>query len=265
MKRDFVKLERHGATALVVMDNPATANAMDEDLGPQLVAALEELAGDPGCRAVVLTGAGGMFSGGGNVVRAHAYLAEHPGQGASPVFEGYTKWVSRVLWALTGMPQPVVAAVNGAASGAGLAWLLACDLVLLASDARVLPGFLAIGLVPAAGVTWHLPRALGLMRAAEMLMLNLPLTPADCLRLGLADRVVAPEAVLPAALELAGQLAQGPQKATAASKRLVGEALRQGLLGQIEDERRAVMAAADEPDFAELVGRFVAKTKPKTD
>ncbi|MFH1058167.1 MAG: enoyl-CoA hydratase-related protein [Pseudomonadota bacterium] len=259
MKPEFVKLERRGATALVVMDNPATANAMDEDLGPQLVAALEALAGDPACRAVALTGAGGIFSGGGNVVRAHQYLAEHPGQGAAPVFEGYTKWVSRVLWALTGMPQPVVAAVEGAASGAGLAWLLACDLVVMADNARVLPGFLAIGLAPAAGVTWHLPRALGLMRAAEMLMLNQPLTPDECLRLGLADRVLPATAVLPAALELADQVAQGPRQALAASKRLVGRAVRQGLLGQIEDERRAVMAAADEPDFAQRVGRFVGK------
>ncbi|MFZ5585838.1 MAG: enoyl-CoA hydratase/isomerase family protein [Thermodesulfobacteriota bacterium] len=264
MQRQFVQLERRGATALVVMDNPATANAMDEDLGPQLVAALEALAGDPACRAVVLTGAGGMFSGGGNVVRAHRYLADHPDRGASPVFEGYTKWVSRVLWALTGMPQPVVAAVEGAASGAGLAWLLACDLVLLAADARVLPGFLAIGLTPAAGVTLHLPRVLGLMRATEMLMLNQPLAPTDCLRLGLADRVLPAAEVLPAALELADRLAQGPQKAIAATKRLLGRAARRGLLGQIEDERRAVMAAADQPDFAALAGRFVAKSKSRS-
>ena len=257
MTPNYVTLERRGAVALVTMDNPATANAMDEQMGPRLAGALESLARDPDCRAVVLTGAGGVFSGGGNVVAAHAYLTDHPGQGASPVFEAYTKWVSRVLWALVGLPQPVVTAVGGAASGAGLAWMLASDLVLAAENAKIVPGFLAIGLPPAAGVTWHLPRLVGLLRAAEILYLGRPLTPRNCQELGLVDRVLPGAEVLPAALELAGQLARGPRAALASTRRLLNQAARQGLFGQIEAERRAVMAAADQPDFAALVGRFV--------
>ena len=259
MEPNYVTLERRGAVALVTMDNPATANAMDERMGPRLAGTLEELALDRDCRAVVLTGAGGVFSGGGNVVAAHAYLAQHPGQGASPVFETYTKWVSRVIWALTGMPQPVIAAVGGAASGAGLAWMLASDLVLVAQGVKITPGFLAIGLVPAAGVTWHLPRLEGLLRAGEDLYLGRPLSPERCQELGLVDRVLPGTELMPAALTLAGSLAQGPRAALARSKRLLGRAARQGLCRQIEDERRAVMAAADQPEFAVRVGRFVAK------
>lgn len=259
MEPKYVTVERQGTVALVTMDNPATANAMDENLGPRLVGALETLALDPDCRAVVLTGAGGVFSGGGNVVAAHAYLAQHPGQGAAPVFENYTKWVSRVIWALTGMPQPVIAAVGGAASGAGLAWMLASDLVLAAESAKIVPGFLAIGLVPAAGVTWHLPRLVGLLRAGEDLYLGRPLSPARCRELGLVDQVLPGPELMPAALELAEGLARGPRAALAHTKRLLGRAARQGLARQVEDERRAVMMAADQPEFAALVGRFVGR------
>ncbi len=260
MEPNYVTLERRGAVALVTMNNPATANAMDENMGPRLAGALEALARDRDCRAVVLTGAGGVFSGGGNVVAAHAYLAQHPGQGASPVFETYTKWVSRVIWALVGMPQPVVTAVGGAASGAGLAWMLASDLVLAAQGVKIVPGFLAIGLVPAAGVTWHLPRLVGLLRAGEDLYLGRPLSPERCQELGLVDRVLPGPDLLPAAMELAEGLARGPRAALAHTKRLLGRAARSGLYRQIEDERRAVMLAADQPEFAALVGRFVKKS-----
>lgn len=255
----YIRLERQGPVALLTMDNPATANAMDEDLGPELVAALEGLALDRQARAVVLTGAGPIFSGGGNIVKAQQYLEDHPGSGASPVFEGYTKWVSRAVIALTSMPQPVVAAVNGAASGAGLAWILACDLAVAVAGARLVPGFLAVGLVPAAGTTLGLGRLLGHPRASEMLMLNRVLSASEALDLGLLHRVVEPGELMPTALDLAGQLARGPRQALAATKALLNRAGRAGLCGQLEDERRAVMQAADQPDFAKLAGRFVRK------
>jgi len=247
--------------AILTLDNPATANAMDDDLGPELVDALEGLALDQEVAALVLTGAGPIFSGGGNVVRAQQYLEDHPQSGASPVFEGYTKWVSRAVIALTSMPQPVVAAVNGAASGAGLAWILASDLAVAAQGVRLVPGFLAVGLAPAAGATLGLSRLLGRLRASEMLMLNRSLVAEEALKLGLVQRVVPAPALMDTALELAGQLARGPRRALAASKRLLGRAARGGLYHQLEDERRAVMEAADQPDFARLARRFVRKEK----
>lgn len=255
----YVRLERQGPVALLTLDNPATANAMDEDLGPELVAALEGLALEREVGALVLTGAGPIFSGGGNIVKARQYLEDHPGQGASPVFEGYTKWVSRAVIALTGMPQPVVAAVNGAASGAGLAWILASDLAVAVPSARLVPGFLAVGLVPAAGANLGLARLLGHLRASEMLMLGRALSAGEALELGLLHRVVEPPQLLPTALELAGRLAGGPRQALAVSKALLHRAGRPGLHGQLEDERRAVMMAADQPDFAQRAGRFARK------
>lgn len=256
MPYHYLRLENQGPVALLTLDNPATANAMDEDLGPELARALEALAVDEAVRAVVLTGAGPIFSGGGNLAKAQAHLHEHPGQGAGVVFQQYTKLVTRVVAALTGMPKPVVAAARGAASGAGLAWLLASDLVVLAQGTRLVPGFVAVGLVPAAGVTLGLGRQLGHLAAAETLMLGRTITAEQALSLGLAHRVVPPEQLLPQALQLAQELAQGPAQALAATKRLLNLGQRQGLMTQMESERRAAVAAADLPEFATRAARF---------
>lgn len=255
MSNQYVYAERRGRVALVTMDNPSTMNAMDQDLGPELARTLENLSRDLDVRAMVLTGAGGVFSGGGNVVRAHEYIQTHDGAGS--LFAEYTKWVHRVLSALTQMPQPVICAVQGASSGAGLGWMLASDLVVCDESAKLVAGFLAIGLVPGAGVSLTLPRLLGLARAGELLYLNRQLSPQEALSWGLVDELKPADKVLPRALELAGRLASGPAGAMAATKTLINEATRTGLKGQSEDERRAVMSAADLPEFRERVSRFV--------
>ncbi len=256
MSRPFVRSQRRGAVALVVMDNPATMNAMDQDLGPELARALEAVGLDQSVRAVVLTGAGGVFSAGGNVVRAWEHLQSH--SGAGEVFAAYTKWVHRVLAALVHLPQPVVCAVEGAASGAGLGWMLAADFVVCDQGAKLVTGFLGVGLVPGAGVSLTLPRRVGLARAGELLYLNRRLEPDRALAWGLVDELRPKDEVLSRALELAGELARGPARALAASKALLCAADRGGLMTQSEDERRAVMAAADHPEFRERVERFVA-------
>ncbi len=255
MSSTYVNSQRQGAVALVTMDNPATLNAMDEDLGPELARTLEGLSRDQEVRAVVLTGAGGVFSGGGNVVRAHEYIQTH--QGAGSLFAQYTKWVHRVLAALTQMPQPVICAVQGAASGAGLGWMLVSDFVICDASAKLVPGFLAVGLVPGAGVSLTLPRLLGLARASELLYLNRRFSPQEALSWGMVDELKPAEEVLPRAMELAAELTSGPARALAATKTLINNANRSRLMTQSEDERRAVMSAADLPEFRERVKRFV--------
>lgn len=257
----YVRLERRGAVALVVMDNPATLNAMDHDMGPRLAGALEDLAIDDTVRVVVLTGANGAFSAGANLVRVHNYMQDNPGQGGGSVFESYTKWVHRVLAALVTMPQPVISAVEGAASGAGLGWFLASDFVIAAEDAKLLSGFVAVGLVPAAGVTLTLPRLAGLPRAAQALMFSQPLSPRDALEWGLVDSLCPAGKAVEQSLALAEELCAKPQKALAATKKLLGLAGRQGVMTQAEDERRAVMIAADHPEFAERAARFAGKNR----
>lgn len=259
MTPELVRVETMGSVATVTMDNPETMNAMDTNMGPQLAGAMEALALDDKVRVVVLTGGGGNYTGGGNLKNAGRYLEENPGQGAGTVFGGYIQHVVRVVQAMTGMPQPVISAVEGAASGAGLAWMLASDFVVCATDARILPAFVAVGLVPAAGVTLHLPRLASLAQASEILMLGKPVPPERAQELGLVERLTPPGGALDAALALAQELARGPRDALAANKRLIGAVARQGLSPQLEDERRAVMAAADDREFAKRVMRFLSR------
>ncbi len=256
----YVRIDWDGPVVTVTMDNPETMNAMDDEMGPRLARTLEGLAHQAAARVVVLTGAGGNFTGGGNLKRAAQHLENHPGQGAGVVFGRYLQYVVRVVQALTGLPQPVISAVEGASSGAGLAWMLASDLVVAAENARIVPGFVGVGLVPAAGVTWHLPRLLGLARASERLMLGRALSPARAVELGLVQHLAPPGGALAAARELAAELATGPGQALAQTKRLLTQAARTGLNPQLDRERQAVIAAADDPEFARRVRRFVAQT-----
>ncbi|MCF8034361.1 MAG: enoyl-CoA hydratase/isomerase family protein [Desulfarculaceae bacterium] len=261
----YARLDRDGPVAVVTMDNPPTMNAMDTEMGPRLARTLEGLAHDPEVRVVILTGAGGNFTGGGNLKRAGQYLDQHPGSGAGPLFAGYLQFVVRVAQALVGLPQPVISAVEGASSGAGLAWMLASDLVVTADNARIVPGFVAAGLVPAAGATWHLPRLVGNPRAAQRLMLGKTLRPAEAMELGLVNRLCPPGQALDTAKELAAQLASGPRRALAATKRLLHASLRGGIDPHLEDERRAVVAAADDPEFARRVRRFLGPARGSGD
>lgn len=261
MSREFVHCRKQDGVALVTLDNPATMNAMDENLGPAFARTLERLSRDKEVRAVVITGAGGVFTGGGNVVRAHEHLQTH--QGAGEVFGEYTKWVHRVLAVLTQMPQPVICAVQGASSGAGLAWMLAGDFVICDEAAKLVPGFLAVGLVPGAGASLTLPRLVGLARASELLYLNRQLSPQEALAWGMVDELKKADEVLPRAMELAHQMAAGPAGALAATKKLINQAVHDGLMTQSEDERRAVMASADLPEFRARVDNFVKSRRGK--
>ena len=264
LRHQYVKSERRGPVAVVTMDNPRTMNAMDQDLGPALVAALEAAGAEPGVRALVLTGAGGVYSAGGNLARAHRHLQEHPQGGAGEVFAGYTKWVHRVLAAILNLPVPLISAVEGAASGAGLGWMLLSELVVASREVKLLTGFVGVGLVPGAGVSLSLSRLLGARRASELLMLNRPLPPQRALEWGLVDELVPPGRALARSLELAGELARGPRRALASTRALLARAAWQGLLPQAEAERRVVMAAADLPAFRRRVGRFMqGKSSPR--
>lgn len=261
MNDQFVITKRQKTTALVIMNNPKTLNAMDQQMGPALLNALEELAHDNAIKAVVLTGAGGIFSAGGNLKKAQKHLANHPEQGASPVFEAYTIWVHRVLEAICNLEKPVFSAVTGVASGAGLAWMLASDFVVADPLARIKPGFIGVGLVAAAGVTWHLPKLTGLKKATELLMLNQALSPEEALKLGLVQKISSSGQARKEALCLAFSLAQGPQKTLAETKRLLNENARQGIFSHVEAEKKAVLKLADSGEFARRLEAFMSRKK----
>jgi enoyl-CoA hydratase len=195
-------LESVGEHVLVVrLNRPEAANALNTQMGRDLLACFRALAEAPGeVRCVVLTGAGERaFCAGGDLKERNG-MTDAQWQAQHEVFE-------RAYWALMDCPLPVIGAVNGAAYGGGCEMALACDFAYAADHARFALTEVTLGIMPGAGGTQNLPRAAGSRRAKEIIFTGLPFTAADALEWGVVNRVLAADALLPAALETAARIA----------------------------------------------------------
>ena len=207
MTSPFLRLERHGPVALLTLDRPDTRNALS---GEECFAGFEQvfadLNADTGVRAAVLTGAGSAFCSGGNV----AEMRDRTGMfGGSPeqIAQNYRQGIQRIPRAFQTLQVPIIAAVNGPAIGAGNDLACMCDIRIASTTAKFAESFVKVGIVPGDGGCWFLPRIVGFSRAAEMALTGETLGAEEALRIGLVSRVVAPEALMDAALELAGRIA----------------------------------------------------------
>src|SRR5919106_1111360 len=201
--QDLVLVEREGAHAVVTMNDPEKLNPLSAPLTVALHDALRELAADESLRAVILTGTDPAFSAGGD--RRLMQEVGHPmvdGEGGTPQawrwirmeFGGIARLIART-------DKAFIAAVNGAAAGVGLAFALACDLILASERARLVPAFGRIGLLPEVGTSWLLTRRLGYQRTFELFAGERHLSGAEAAELGLANSVHEHEQLLPAAFD----------------------------------------------------------------
>jgi 2-(1,2-epoxy-1,2-dihydrophenyl)acetyl-CoA isomerase len=240
--------------ALVTLTRPEVLNAFDRELRCGLRDNLHSLGVDSGVRAVVLTGAGRYFSSGADLKAGAPTSSETRSQLLDEYGPG--------LMAIAEMPKPVIAALDGPAVGIGLAYALGCDLRVMAEDAFMQAPFNSIGLIPDGGLSWLLPRAMGYSRAFEAVVDAEAIAAADCLRLGLANRVVAAGTAREEALDWAARLAARPTLAIAASKR----ALRAGSVGSYEAalalEAELQAPLVESADCAEGIAAFLEKRPP---
>jgi len=231
-------------------------------LGPDVYAAgIEALNGaerNSDVRSVVLTGAGGLFSAGGDLVRLQASRAlEEQAQAAG--VDGLHDWVET----LRTHPKPVVAAVEGVAAGAGCALALACDFIVAARNARFVLAYGRVGLSPDGGASWALAQALPRMLASEWLMLGDAL-PAERLHtLGLVNRLADPGAALVGALELCAALHERPANVLASVKELLAEAPTNDLHAQLARERAHFVANLRHANAGEGIAAFLDKRAPR--
>ncbi|MFC5185408.1 enoyl-CoA hydratase-related protein [Actinomadura harenae] len=254
---DPVRYEVDAGVATITLDRPGGMNALTEATKEVLRAAAERAAADTAVRAVVLTGSGRAFSAGQDL-REHAdNLAA--GRGLDDTLRRH---YNPTVEAITGMPKPVVAAVNGMAVGAGMSLVLACDLVVASEKASFATAFAKIGLGPDSGLSWTLQRLVGRARATELLMLAEPLRAPDALALGLVNRVVPPEDVLSTATELARTLASGPTVALAAIKTAIAHAATHDLPSALEREAELQDALAETADHRNATEAFLKKEQP---
>lgn len=251
-----VAIERRGATAVIELRRPDALNAWNEELTRDLVAAIDEVRGDPEIRALGLTGAGRAFCSGADLKADDGVAGSDglPDLGAS-LIEQYNP----VILALRELPKPVVALVNGPAVGVGVSLALTADLVVAADSAYFLLAFVNIGLAPDGGASAFLPSRIGLQRASEMAMLGERIPAAQAHAWGLVNRVV-PDA------ELAGEggalldrLAAGPTRAYAGIKRQLDAWAQADLRRQLELEADVQRELGRTRDFAEGVSAFTER------
>ncbi len=224
-----VRVSREGSRAIVRMDAPQRLNSLDMSMTVQLNAALATLAADPEIRAIVLTGTDPAFCAGGDLrlMRDEAHpiaRAEVGDEGAVILWRFIRGQFGGVVRAITRMDKPVIAAVNGPAAGVGLAFALACDIILLSERARLLTAFGRLGLVPEVGTSWLLSRRLGHQRAFALWAAGEPLTPAQALEAGLANAVVTHDELPAEAQAWCERLEAVPAHAVALTKPLLRQA-----------------------------------------
>ncbi|SDJ31728.1 Enoyl-CoA hydratase [Actinokineospora alba] len=251
-------IEDQAGVRTLTLNRPDAFNSLTVELKEDLLAALEAAAADDSVRAVVLTGAGKAFCAGQDLKEHMALLAAGDPAPLSTVDKHYNPIVS----AITGLPKPIIAAVNGMAAGAGASFAYACDLRITASTAKFLMAFANVGLTADSGAAWTLPRLIGYGRAMEMMLLAKPVDAEEALRIGMVTQVVAPEDVLSTAQALAQTMAAGPTTAYAKIKEAMLASAGGPLAEGLAVEGRTQAEAGATSDHKEAVDAFVAKRKP---
>ena len=252
-------LELKGSVAVLSMNDPQVLNAVSVEMLQGLTEALDTLAEPPTRpRCLVLTGTGRAFSTGAN-------LQGRGGKNFSPRSAGRTLETvfHPFLRRLRDVPYPIVTAVNGPAAGAGMSLALMGDLILCARSAYFLQAFRRIGLVPDCGSTWLLPRLIGRARAIELSLLGERLPAETALAWGLVNRVFDDEQLMPEALRIAGELADGPTTALGFIRRLYWESPENSYEQQLDLECRMQRLAGATTDFQEGVNAFLEKRPAK--
>ena len=249
-----VEVTREGGVQTIALNRPDVLNALNAATHEGLAAALEE-ARDPEVRAVVITGAGRGFCVGQDLTE----FREAPGD----IGERLRGHYHPNILAIRALDKPVIAAVNGAAAGAGLSLACACDLRLAAESASFVPAFIGIGLIPDSGSTFFIARLLGQARAFEWMTSNRKLTAAEALEWGLVSEVVPADGLAGRVAEVAATYASGPTRGYAMTKRLFDAAPLNTLEQQLELEAELQSEATNTKDFAEGVAAFLEKRPPR--
>lgn len=246
----------------LTLNRPELRNPIsDMEMVEALLAALDRLEGDAAARVAILTGAGKGFSSGGNVREMKPGGTLNTG---SPIKTraGYRKGIQRLPLAFSNLEVPVIAAVNGAAIGAGCDLTCMCDLRIAAESARFAESFVKLGLIAGDGGSWLLPRVIGWSKAAEMALTGDMIDAKEALACGLVSKVVPDADLMDEARALAMRIAANPPQAVRMTKRLLWEGRRIDLPSLLEMASAMQAAAHSTADHEEAVDAFLEKRTP---
>lgn len=259
MTYETIRVEMSDAVGVLTLNRPESLNALTSEVGHEFKAAIAEMR-SRGARAIVITGAGRAFCAGGDI-REMQTIAEREGR-VDAFFDEPLSLLNECILLIRQTPVPIIAAVNGFASGGGCNFALACDVVVAAESAKFNQAFIKIGLVPDCGGTFILPRLIGWRRATQLLMTGEVTTAARALEMGMINAVVPDDELMSQAMGMAQQLAQAPTAAIGQIKKLLEASAVNNYEAQLDLERRAQIEAGQTNDFKEGVTAFLEKRAP---
>lgn len=253
MPYETILYEVTGGVGRITLNRPDKFNSFTEKLHRELQDALKQAERDPAVRSIVLTGAGKAFCAGQDLDEARA---------TGPLGDVVRRYYNPLIQKLRSIEKPVIAAVNGAAAGAGASLALACDLVVMSEKAYYMLAFVKVGLVPDSGASYWLPRLIGYHRAMELALSGDRMTAQRALELGLCNKVVPAAELEGAVSEWAGRLAQGPR-----SMGLIKRQFHRGMSYDLDDlleyEAFGQEIAGHTADAQEGIAAFLEKREPK--
>ena len=253
-----LKSTSQGRTMVLTISNPEHRNALGPEMYAAGIEALNVAETNPDVRSVVITGEGATFCAGGNLQRLQANRQQPPQVQADSI-EALHSWIESIRT----FPKPVIAAVEGAAAGAGFSLCLACDFIVAADDAVFVMAYSNVGLSPDGGSSWHLSRLLPRQLAGELLMAGERITATRLHELGIVNRVSSAGSALADALALAQKLNARAPNVLASIKELMNEAGDTHLTGQLAAERDHFVRNLHHANAGIGIAAFLGKQKPE--
>lgn len=250
-----VTLTRDGGVAILTLDCTSKRNAFTPAIKAELTEHLAASIAAPDVRAIVITGAAGHFSAGGDITGMMSLKGGHDGRDSLLKLHRITRMIVEC-------EKPVIAAVEGACAGGGMALAASCDIVIAGEGAKFSCGFHKIGLMPDMGAVWTLPMRMGFGRAKMFMLIGDPITAQEALRDGLAEKVVPTGEALTAAMEIAGKMSTAATRALGFTKSVLAR-MPAGLDAMLKTEADAQLGLMISDDFLEGRTAFLEKRAPK--
>jgi 2-(1,2-epoxy-1,2-dihydrophenyl)acetyl-CoA isomerase len=255
MDYETLSIKSKKNVAYIVLNRPERLNSFDLQLGKELYQVLREVAADPHIRAVVIKGTGKGFCGGGDVKEMH--LAKEKSQ----FLRDLTRAIHRCVIEIRTMEKPVIAAVNGAAFGAGLSLALSCDLIIAVEGAKMSTAFISIGLAPGCG-TQFFTNIAGYHKACEYILTSKVFMAEEAASMGLINNIVKAEDLDDTVEELLSTFERLPPFAVGKAKMLINKSQENDMISHLELESQTAAISAKTEDFKEGVAAFFEKRKP---
>jgi enoyl-CoA hydratase/carnithine racemase len=248
-----------GPIALLKLNRPEKLNAFGGPIRDEILEALSKIHSDDNIRVLVVTGEGRGFSAGGDIDHLKMLRENKDEQGFRAIL-AKGQQITRTMRAL---PKPVIAAVNGPCAGAGFSFALGCDIRIASEKASFGPSFALIGLHPDWGGSWFLPKLIGSARACELVFTGSMVSAAEAERIGLANRVVPHDQLMPNVMELAQRMAKNPPGVLRLAKESIYRSLSTDLETAFTRETEVQIECFYSEDFLEGVTAFTEKRKPQ--